>query len=419
MSKSSSIAIVGMGCRFPGANSISEFWQLLQEGRSTISRFDKATLLEAHVPEIQMNDPQYLPYRGIINTQHSIANEEITLSTCLLLETVYQALEQANIPQESCPKQTAVYAGALENNCYKTTSPMATMDGIKDLTYTKAKAALIAYQLGLQGESVDLYTGCSTSLVAVGQAVKELLLHHADLAIVSSVAFENPQTTGYLYESGGILSADGVCRTFDKSASGSVISNGAATVILKRLDDAIHDENPILAVIAGCSSNNDGKLKPGFLAPGITGQYECIKAAWQRSGILPQELDYIEAHGSATQVGDPVEFYALNKAFQSQNLAMQQCGIGSVKTNIGHTTVVSGLAALIKTALMLKHRVMVPTLHFEQINPLIPIQDSPFYIATQLRPIDKLQRIVAGISNFGFGGTNAHVVLHSYERETN
>lgn len=415
------IAIIGMGCRLPGANTLSGFWHILEEARSTVSRLDSCALLAANVTKEQLSAPHYVPYRGLVNVENLPQIDGYGLEARLLLETVYQALEHAGISEKDCPKHTAVYTGMLENTRdfyrFDATSPMTTIAGIKHLTYVKSLSSLISYQLDLQGNSMNLYTGCSTSLVAVVQAIHELLLHHTDLAIVGSVAVEELQTFGYFYEAEGILSVDGYCRTFDKAASGSVLSNGAGTVILKRLEDAIHDNNPIYAIIAGYATNNDGRLKPGFLAPGISGQYECIKTAWQRSGIPPCEVNYIEAHGSATQLGDSVEFFALNKAFQSQGLLPHQCGIGSVKTNIGHTTVVSGLAALLKTALMLHHRTIVPTLHFEEINPLIPIENSPFYIATEYQQhiLKKQERMVAGISNFGFGGTNAHLVLHSHE----
>ncbi len=415
------IAVVGLGCRFPGANTVEQFWGNLRHGKNTVSRLTPEELIKAGITQEQLKNPDYVPYRGVIDVSDVVTTEEINAQAWLLLDTTRQALTNATIPPNAVSfKRTSIFCGAIgeaRNSCASDAlSPMATLSGIKNLTYAKSLASLIAYQLGAQGIAVDAYTGCSTSLVLVIQAIQNLLLHQSDVAIAGAISFETPQNFGYYFEKEGILSSDGYCRAFDIKANGSVLSHGCGVVILKRLEDAVKAGDKIHAVIAGYAANNDGRLKPGFFAPGINGQHDCIKQAWQNAAIDPREVDYIEAHGSATSLGDPIEFFALSKAFQSSNLKKYQCGLGSVKTNIGHTVTASGMAALIKTALVLTHRALVPSLHFETINPHIPIEDSPFYITTEYQPFPDIKKqLVAGVSNFGFGGTNTHLVMTNYE----
>ena len=423
----SRIAIIGMGCHFPGADDIYEFWDMLKQGTNAVTKLSDKQLRQAGISKDQYNQNNYIRYRGLIEEQllfddlkffniGATDREYITSQTRALLRTTWQALEDANIQPQQCPKRTSIFAGAIDNmRCFSKNpdiSPMSYMHGIKTLTYEKSLASVVAYQLGLQGAAVNLYTGCSTSLVAVTQAIQNLLLNHSDLAIAGAVFLETPQTFGYQLETDSILSSDGLCRTFDQKASGSALSHGVGVVILKRFQDALKDKDNIHAIIENYATNNDGKQKAGFLAPGITGQYECIKDAWDEIGIDYKDVAYIEAHGSATVVGDPMEFYSLNKVFKGKGLRKNQCGLGSVKSNIGHTTVASGMAALIKTSLILRYRSIVPTIHFETINSNINVKNSPFYIATENKKLSRRKKnLYAGVSNFGFGGTNAHLVL--------
>lgn len=412
------IAIVGMGCRFPGANDIEQFWKVLVEGKNTVSRFTPDELIQSGVTEKELTNHKYVPARGII-TLNKTPSEDLSDQSSVLWHTTREALQQLTSFNKESLKKTSIFCGAVgeaSSPCTKDDPPaLATLLGIKNLTYARSLASVLAYQLGAQGAAIDLYTGCSTSLVLVIQAIQDLLLHRSDIAIAGAISLQTPQQFGYHYEENGILSSDGYCRTFDAKADGAVLSNGCGVVILKRLVDAIKSGDNIHAVIDGYAANNDGRLKPGFFAPGINGQYDCIKYAWENCGVDPSELDYVEMHGSATPTGDPIEFFALNKVFQGSNLKKHQCAIGSVKTNIGHAVTASGMAALIKTALMLTRRTLVPTLHFEKINPNIMITDTPFYIATACQPLsNSKKRLAAGVSNFGFGGTNTHLVVTNY-----
>jgi acyl transferase domain-containing protein len=420
------IAIIGMACKFPGANDIHEFWDILKNGKETISHFTVEQLKANGVPEKLSESSNYIGSRGILDEPSSFDSQLFNFSTtdlgCLntpartFLQITWQALEDAGISPRACCKSTSVFVGANDttlSTSQQFLSPMMSMGGIKELHYSKSLATLIAYHFGLQGTAVNLHTACSTSLVALINACQNLILDNCDLAIAGGVSIDMPQELGYLYEEGGFFSSDGHCRAFDAKASGAVISNGAGVVILKRLKNAIQDRDNIYAVIRGYSMNNDGNQKPGFFAPGINGQFHCIRKAWENAEIEPSMIDYIEAHGAATLIGDPIEIFALKKAFQKQhNSNRKKCGIGSVKTNIGHTTLASGVAGIIKTALILKKRAIVPSLHFEVLNPNIIIKNSPFYITTKYKEFPKRKKdIFAGISNFGLGGTNAHMVL--------
>lgn len=421
------IAIVGMACKFPGANDPSEFWDLLKNGKETISSFTSEQLRTNGVGEELLNDDLYVPYRGVLDNIFTFDSKLFKLSDAdlkslniparIFMQLTWQALEDAGIAPQSCPKNTAVFLGANDTPLTVSTggvSSMLSIDGIKELHYTKSLSTLIAYHFGLQGTAVNVHTACSTSLVALINACHDLILGNSDLAITGGVAIDTPQEVGYLYEETGIFSIDGHCRAFDEKASGAVLSNGSGVLILKRLNDAIADRDNIHAIICGFATNNDGNLKPGFLAPGINGQYGCIKKALEKAAVNAADIDYIEAHGAATLIGDPIEFFALNKVFSQDkaNFKNKKCGIGSVKTNIGHTTLASGMAGTIKTVLMLKNRAWVPSLHFKKINPNINIENSPFFITTDYKKFPKKQKdIYAGVSNFGLGGTNAHIVL--------
>ena len=246
------------------------------------------------------------------------------------------------------------------------------------------------------------------------QACKELSLNQCDMAIAGGISINLPQEVGYFFTENGILSEDGHCRPFDINASGTVMSNGAGLIVLKRYEDALANNDFIHAVIIGYGMNNDANLKTGFMAPGINGQYSCIHSAWKNADIQPNDLDYIETHGTATQLGDPIEIYALKKACQSFNMTTP-CPVGSVKSNIGHTIIASGMAAIIKTALMLQHKAIVPSINFQTLNPNILLEDTPLYIANNYQKLAKTKEyFTAGVSNFGLGGTNTHIVLQTF-----
>lgn len=270
----------------------------------------------------------------------------------------------------------------------------------------------VSYKLNLRGPSVVVQTACSTSLVAIYLACQSLLSGECNIALAGASSISVPLKGGYLYQNGGITSSDGHCRAFDAKAQGTVFSNGVGVVVLKRLEEAVTAGDCILGVIKGAAINNDGSLKIGYTAPSVDGQAEVIRAAHIMAEIQPETITYIETHGTATALGDPIEIAALTKAFRMGTEKKGFCAIGSVKTNIGHTDVAAGVAGLIKTVLMLKNRMIPPSLHFEKPNLEIDFTDSPFFVNTKLSEWkgDKFPRR-AGVSSFGIGGTNVHVVV--------
>lgn len=275
----------------------------------------------------------------------------------------------------------------------------------------------VSYKLNLTGPSVSVQSTCSTSLVAVCMACQSLLSRDCDMALAGGVCVRAPQKTGYYYEPGGIFSLDGHCRVFDAKAQGVIFGNGVGIVVLKRLEEAISDGDFIHAVIKGSAINNDGAAKASYAAPGIRGQTEVIARAQERAGVAPQTITYIETHGTATALGDPIEIAALTKVFRRSTARKNFCAVGSVKTNFGHLDHAAGVAGLIKTVLSLKHKLLPPSLHFETPNPAIDFANSPFYVNATLSDW-KARRFPrrAGVSAFGIGGTNAHVVLEEAPR---
>lgn len=430
--KKDAIAIIGIGCRFPGADNISEYWDLLRSGKNAIRHFSNEELVLAGVEPNIFNDENYVKARGILHNLAGLNESEyvfqlselasLDLQSQVFLDVASQALQDAGIHPKSCPKETAVFTGAnagVPGEEQGTASPlkMHTMQPLLEVAYARSLSSIVAYQFDLRGSAVSLHTGCSTSLVALIQACDELLSHRAELAIAGAVSIAYPEQRGYIYEEKGPLSPNGTCRPFDAEANGTVLSNGAGVVILKRLEDAIKAGDRIYSVIMGKAMNNDGRMKTGFLAASIQGQHACIKRAWQDANKGIEDIDYIEAHGSATMLGDPIEIFALKKALDGQKYTKKWCGIGSVKSNIGHATVASGMAGIIKASLMIHHKTIVPTINFNVLNPNIDLENTPFYIASDYMALPASQkRLNIGVSNFGFGGTNTHMVLGSLDR---
>jgi non-ribosomal peptide synthase protein (TIGR01720 family) len=420
------IAIVGMAGRFPGARTVDEFWQNLRNGVESISCFSNSELEAIGVDSAVLQDPNYVKARGVLPdidlfdaTFFGYTPRDAAIlnpQQRIFLECAWEACEQAGYNPETYGGLMGVYAGSGMNNylIHLLTQPPsdaidpfhAAIGNDKDFLATR-----VSYKLNLRGPSYTVQTACSTSLVAVHLACQGLLSGECDLALAGGIAIALPQA-GYWYQAGGIRSADGHCRAFDASAQGTVSGSGVGIVVLKRLEDALADRDCIHAVIKGSAVNNDGADKVSYTAPRIDGQAEVIQAAQAIAEVGPASITYIEAHGTGTALGDPVEIAALTQAFRHRTPQKQFCAIGSVKTNIGHLDTAAGIAGLIKTVLALKHRQIPPSLHFQQPNPQIDFADSPFYVNTQLLDwqTDQLPRR-AGVSSFGMGGTNVHVVL--------
>ncbi len=418
------IAIVGMAGRFPGADSIDAFWKNLTGGVESITRF---TELDPSIPAHVATDPRYVAARGILPNPAGfdaaffgispIEARVIDPQQRLLLEVMWEAMEDAGyLPGDQAPV-TGVFAGT-HNNSYQRLHVDANPDAVERLGAFNAMVAnekdyvatRVAHRLGLTGPAISIHTACSTSLVAVVEAFHSLRRGDCDLALAGGASLTLPQASGHLYDEGGMLSADGHCRPFDAAATGTMFSDGIGVVALKRLPDAVRDGDTIHAVIRGAAFNNDGARKASFAAPSIDGQAAVIASALAVAGVDARSVGYVEAHGTATPLGDPIEVAALTQAFGLHTNDRQFCALGSVKSNLGHLTAASGVAGLIKTALSVREATLPPTLHFTTPNPAIDFTSTPFHVVRERTPWLSSPRR-AGVSSFGVGGTNAHVVL--------
>jgi len=423
-----SIAVTGMAGRFPGARNVEEFWKNLQDGVETISRFSDQELKAAGI------DPTYSKLPSFVNAGSVLADidqfdsvffgysardaECIDPQQRLFLECAWECLEEAGYDSESYPGLIGVFGGSDQSSyvyqVYNHLDPlaagasgMALIGNDKDYLTTQ-----VSYKLNLKGPSMAIQTSCSTSLVAVCVACQSLWSYACDMALAGGVAVGVPQKKGYFYQVGGILSPDGHCRPFDAKGQGTVVGNGVGIVLLKRLSDALAAGDTIHAVIKGAALNNDGSLKVGYTAPSVEGQAQVIAMAQAMAGVTPDTIGYIEAHGTATLLGDPIEAAALVQAFRAKTDKKGYCALGSVKSNVGHLASAAGVTGLIKTVLSLEKAMFPPSLNFKTPNPQINWANSPFYVNNKLRTWESNgtpRR--AGVSSFGVGGTNAHVVL--------
>ncbi|WP_055477898.1 SDR family NAD(P)-dependent oxidoreductase [Sphaerimonospora mesophila] len=419
------IAVVGIGCRFPGAAGPAEFWRLLRTGTEAVTVFSAAELAEAGVPRELVDDPHYVPAAGVVADSDmfdarlfGINPREATLMDPqhrIMLECAWEALEDGGRDPRDLKERVGVFAGSYKNDYRRLLGPLTEpseqfLAGVSnDADYL---ATRISFKLDLTGPSVSVQTACSTALVAVHLACESLLAGSCDLALAGGVTIRSGEAPGYLFHRGGIYSPDGHCRAFDAGAEGTVIGEGAGLVVLKRLADALADGDRIRAVIKGSAAGNDGADRVGFSAPGVAGQSRIVRAALERSGVDPDTIGYVETHGSGTPLGDRIEIDALTRAFRAAGWSGGTRAIGSVKTNIGHTHAAAGIAGLIKTILTLENREIPPSLHFAEPNPRIDFAASPFHVATGLTPwhTDGAPRR-AGVSSFGMGGTGVHLVL--------
>ncbi len=426
MNNLASIAIIGLSGRFPGANNIEEFWQNLQAGIESISEFTEEELKASGIDVHSLEDPHYVKRSGILdNIEYfdagffDLTPKEAELTDPqhrLFLECAWEALESAGYDSHQCDSRIGVYGGSSLNN-YLSFNPkdavgtaqsyQKLIGNDKDFLTTR-----VSYKLNLTGPSLTVQTACSTSLVAVNLACQSLINYQCDMALAGGVSIRVPQKTGYLYQPGGPLSPDGHCRAFDANAQGTTVGNGVGVVLLKRLEEALADGDTIYAVIKGWATNNDGSLKVGYTAPSVDGQAEAIAEAMLLADVEAETISYIEAHGTGTTLGDPIEMAALTQVFRASTDKTGFCAIGSVKTNIGHLDAAAGVTGLIKTVLALKHQQIPASLNFETPNPEIDFANSPFYVNTQLTALQQhtFPRR-AGVSALGMGGTNAHVIL--------
>ena len=429
MSAPESIAVVGMACRFPGANSVEDFWRNLRDGIESITFFTPEELLAAGVDPERLSDPRFVGAKGVLEDADAFdagffgfSPREAALmdpQQRVFLETAWTALEDAGYDSKKYPGPIGVFAGSilsiyLVRNLWPNRDAMAVAGNFQvalgnDPTFL---ATSTSYQLDLRGPSVSVGTACSTSLVAVHLACQSLLAFESDMALAGGVSVHLPLVGGYRFEDGGILSPDGHCRPFDAAAQGTVSADGVGVVVLKRLSDAIKDGDVIHAVIRGSAINNDGRMKVGYTAPSGDGESRVIAEALAMAGAEAESISMIETHGAGTPLGDPIELSALVDAFGDCGDKRQFCALGSVKSNIGHVDAAAGIAGMIKTVLALRHRQIPPTLHFERPNPQIDFRSTPFYVNGELREMSGNGKpLLAGVSSFGIGGTNVHIVL--------
>ncbi|WP_342345560.1 amino acid adenylation domain-containing protein [Pseudoxanthomonas helianthi] len=422
------IAIIAMAGRFPGAGDIEAFWRNLCEGRETISFFASGEI-DPGVPADERSDPAYVAARGVVDGVElfdaaffGISPKEAELmdpQQRVFMELCWECLERAGHVPDKAAGPVGVFAG-MYNATYFQRHLAAHPDLIAKLGEFQVMlgnekdyiATRVAHKLGLTGPAVSVHTACSTSLVAICQAVDSLRAGRCDMALAGGASINCPPRKGYLYQEGSMLSPDGHTRAFDLGAQGTVFSDGAAVVLLKRLSDAIADGDDVFAVLRGVAVNNDGGDKASFTAPSSEGQAAVIAMAHDDAGVEPRSISYVETHGTATPLGDPIEIEGLTKAFRRRTADAGFCRIGSVKTNMGHTVIAAGAAGVIKTALALRERRIPASLHFTAPNPALALDGSPFVVNDRLQAWpdgDGPRR--AGVSSFGVGGTNAHVVM--------
>ncbi len=423
------IAIIGLSGRFPGANDIEAFWRNIRTGTESITSFSSEELAAAGSDWRLLQNPHYVKARATVDDiewfdaeffEYSPREAELMdPQQRFFLECAWQALEHAGYDSSRYDGAIGVYAGQsvstyLLSNLLTQRNLLAT-HGFFPLLIGNGNDHLttrVSYKLNLHGPSITVQTACSTSLVAVHMACQSILSGECDIALAGGVSLAVPQKSGYLYVEGGVVSPDGHCRAFDADAQGTVNGSGVGVVVLKRLADALAHGDTVHAVIKGSAVNNDGGMKVGYTAPGVHGQMEVISEALAVAGVDPETIGYIEAHGTGTPLGDPIEIAALSQVFGIGTTKKQFCALGSVKTNIGHIDAGAGVASLIKVVQALKHRELPPSLHFQRPNPQIDFIESPFYVNTKLQfwATEAMPRR-AGVSSFGIGGTNAHVIL--------
>jgi acyl transferase domain-containing protein/thioesterase domain-containing protein/acyl carrier protein len=434
----SAVAIIGMAGRFPGANSVEELWHNVKNGLESIAFFSDEELLAAGVSPSLINNPNYVKASPILPDLEKFdafffdysGKEALYMDPQqrVFLECAWEALENAGYPAGSSDYTIGIYGGSSislyllndiihGNQVYAGHLTSSRESLVFGGNVPESLTTRVAYKLNLTGPAIHLSTACSTSLVAVHTACQSLLNGECEIALAGGVSYLGSQKEGYLYEDGLVLSPDGHCRSFDAQGKGTLWGNGVGIVVLKMLDEALADGDYIHAVVKGSAVNNDGNLKVSHSAPSVDAQAKAIYQAQDIADIDPETVTYIEAHGTATPLGDPIEIAALTQAFRAKTDKKGYCAIASLKSNIGHLSEASGIAGLIKTALALKHQQIPPSLHFETPNPQIDFENSPFYVNTQLKAWkshNSPRR--AGVSSFGMGGTNAHVVLEEWDR---
>jgi phthiocerol/phenolphthiocerol synthesis type-I polyketide synthase E len=428
------IAIIGMAARVPGARDLTEFWRNLLDGKESVTQFSREEQLARGASESDLDDPSWVPAAPVLEhydyfdaglfgmTAHEAALTDPQHK--VFLEVAHSALEDSGYDPARCAGQTGVYAGSGANTYHwynLATNPKVWEMEHGGLTLAVGNSpsylsTTLSYKFDLRGPSMTVHTACSTSLVAIHLACEALRNGECDLALAGGVSIELPHGVGYA-GSDGFLSADGHCRPFDAGATGTLWGSGAGVVVLKRLSAALEDGDTIRSVILGNAVNNDGAGKVGFSAPSVAGQAEVVAQALDAAGIDPRTIGYVEAHGTGTALGDPIEVTALSSVYGQETADRGWCGIGSVKSNIGHLSQAAGVIGVIKSTLALENGLIPPTINYEEANPAIDFERTPFHVVTSVSKWDSYgSPRRAGVSSFGIGGTNAHLILQEPPR---
>ncbi|MHB8139314.1 MAG: type I polyketide synthase [Smithellaceae bacterium] len=430
------IAVVGLAGRFPQAANVEQFWANLVAGKDCFTEFTIDQIVADGISRTIVEQSDYVRRAPVLENpagfdaklfKYSPKEAElIDPQQRIMLECAWESLENAGYDPHRYPGLIGIWAGIGLNNYFlkniisrgsfeEIADSQAIISNEKDYMATR-----IAYKLNLRGPAMVVQTACSSSLVAVSMACQALLTYQCDMALAGAVFLQSPRARGYLYHEGDIFSPDGFCRAFDKAANGTVLGEGCGLVVLRRLEDAVTDGDNILAIIRGYAVNNDGSARAGYTAPGVKGQTELVTMAQTMAGVRAEEVSYIEAHGTGTQLGDPIEVSALTQVFRQTTAERGFCGLGSVKNNIGHLDVAAGIAGLIKTICALRNRQLPPTINFAEPNPELRLSESPFFVVDKLTDWCQPRhgRRIAGVSSFGMGGTNAHIILEEYTGQT-
>lgn len=426
----SDLAVIGMAGKFPGAPDLEVFWRNLRDGVESITFFTDEELLAAGESPALLRNPSYVKACPVLADAAmfdaaffgwSPRDAAITdPQHRLFLETAWEAFEDAGYDVGAHPGPVGVFASCGMNSymMYHLVTNPEVMESVGEwlVRHTGNDANFLAtrvsYELNLRGPSMTVQTACSSSLVGIHAACQSLLNGECDMALAGGATLVLPQK-GYLFKEGEILSPDGHCRPFDALSAGTVFGSGAGCVVLKRLADAVADGDHILAVIKGSAVNNDGSQKVGYLAPSVEGQTNAIAEALALTGIDPATISYVEAHGTGTSIGDPIEVTALTQAYGAGTDRKGFCGLGSLKSNIGHLGEAAGVASFIKTVLALRHRQLPPTLHYQRSNPEIDFATSPFFVNAKLTAWTTVGGAPrrAGVTGLGAGGTNVHMIV--------
>ena len=423
------IAIIGLSGRFPEASNIEEFWELIKSGKEAITHYSRKELENKGVANELLDHPNYVYANGSIPTADKFdaaffgftpkEADFMDPQHRVFLESCHEALESAGYSTENYEGSIGIFAGSGPDN-YILKNLFQHKDALRNIgefqtIISNGKDFLTthaSYKLNLNGPSLNIQTACSSSLVAVHYACNSLKNNDSDIALAGGVFIQTPREIGYMYEPGGIFSPLGKCRPFDAKADGTIFGEGVGIVVLKKYKDALRDNDTIWGIIKGSAVNNDGSAKVGYTAPGINGQSNVISRAQKSAGVKPSDISLIEAHGTGTNLGDPVEMKALTNVFRKDTQDKNYCAIGSIKANIGHLDAAAGITGLIKTTLALKNKQIPPCINFEEPNPELQIHKSPFYINTELKEWETNGKPrIAAVSAFGIGGTNAHCIV--------